>query len=215
MDFSIASMVMAFTAGILSVASPCVFPLLPIIASGTSNDHKLRPLMITAGLTLTFILMGIVSSVFGSLIASKMFYVEKGAGVIIVVFGLLMIFDINVFKKLTLFNNIKTGRTGVFSGFFLGLTLGLIWIPCVGPVLTSVLALVASEGSIVKGIVLLSIYSAGFSIPILIAGYFSQFFRNRLKKIGTQSFAIRLIGGSVLVIFGIYIFTKGLVSFGL
>lgn len=204
---------MSFGAGFLSVASPCVLPVLPIIVTGSESDSRFRPLLIVLGLSLTFILMGVVTSAFGSLITGRMYYIEKIAGSIIVVFGLLMLADKNIFKNVTFFNRLSGPRKGIWSGFVIGATLGLIWIPCIGPLLSGVLAMVATKANIGYGVLLLAFYSLGFSIPVFLAGYFSQFFRKKLGTMQKSAMAIRIISGVLLILFGIYIIVNGLVAF--
>ena len=208
MDIGIMSIIMSIAAGIASVASPCVLPVIPIVVTGTEDEHYLRPVFVVLGLSVTFILMGIIASLFGSFLAGKMYYIEKIAGVLIVFFGILMIFDINIFKKLTILSHFQNVSKGRLSGLFLGMTLGIVWIPCVGPLLSSVLATVAAEGQVVKGIILLTFYSLGFSIPVLIAAYSAHFFRNRVRFIMNKPFAVRWISGGILIIFGLYIMLK-------
>jgi cytochrome c-type biogenesis protein len=207
-DLSFQNGAAAFVAGLLSVASPCVLPVIPIVVTGGGKDHKLRPLLVVLGLSFSFVLMGVISSLFGSVITSKMRYVEWVAGVLIAVFGVLMLLDINPFKKLSLFNKMKTNYTGLFSGFLLGATLGLVWIPCIGPMLSGVLAMVATDGQLASGVLLLLIYSAGFSVPMLIAGYFTQFFRTKVRAVSAKGNAVRYISGILLIAFGVFI-TQG------
>ncbi|MFH2131171.1 MAG: cytochrome c biogenesis CcdA family protein [bacterium] len=214
MDVSLTNVLLVMLAGITSVASPCVLPVIPIIVTGTVEEHRYRPLLIVLGLSFSFILMGVVSASFGSLITGKMLIIEKAAGVIIMLFGLLMFFNVNLFKHITIFNRLQSRSSGPWSGLFLGVTLGVIWIPCIGPILSGVLALVASEGKVAQGTSLLVFYSLGFSIPILIAGYGSQIFRQRIAGLMIHQRLIRYVSGSILIIFGIYIFKQGLLGFG-
>jgi cytochrome c-type biogenesis protein len=206
---------LVFTAGLASVLSPCVLPVLPIVVTGTIDDHKLRPVLIVAGLAVTFILMGVASALFGSLIGSKMYYVEKAAGVFIALFGVLLIFNVNLFKHFSFLSGFAQKSRGRLGGFILGFTLGIIWIPCVGPLLSSVLAVVATKGSVLTGIGLLFVYSAGFAIPMLIAGYGSQFFRKRLRGIGKFPYLVNMVSGLILLVLGMVIVFKGMVGFGL
>jgi cytochrome c-type biogenesis protein len=205
---------LVFGAGLASVLSPCVLPVVPIIVTGSDNDHKLRPVMIIAGLTLTFVIMGAVSSLFGTIIGPKMVYINRAAGILIVLFGFLLIFNVNLFKHLGFLSQFAQKSRGKSGGFILGLTLGIIWIPCVGPMLSSVLALVASHGKVLYGIFFLFIYSLGFAVPMLIAGYAAQFFRNRFRKIGKFPIIINIVSGLILIAFGAVIFFKGTISFG-
>jgi cytochrome c-type biogenesis protein len=205
---------LVFGAGLASVLSPCVLPVVPIVVTGTDNDHRLRPVMIVLGLAITFSAMGAISSLFGAFIGAKMHYIEKAAAILIVMFGLLMILNINLFKHFSVLSNIAGKTKGKFGGFLLGLVLGLIWIPCIGPMLSSVLAVVATKGKIVTGIVLLFVYSLGFSVPMLIAGYASQFFRTKFRRVGKFTYIINAVSGLLLIALGGVIFFKGALGFG-
>ncbi len=204
------SLLFSFVGGLLSVLSPCVLPVIPIIVTGRENDSRLRPLLIVLGLGITFILMGVLSTLFGQVIAPYFQSLEKISGIIIIIFGMMFLLDLNIFKKLSLFNRLNYNGNGLLSGLVLGMTLGLIWIPCVGPVLTSILAMVASAQDFTKGVLFLSIYSIGFSIPLLIAAYSAHLFRERVDFIKTKPQAIRIISGTILVLFGIYIMKFGM-----
>ena len=215
LDLSFTTMAMTIFAGIASVASPCVLPVVPIVITGTDSDHKHRPLLIVIGLTISFMAMGLLTSLFGGAIAGFMPLLEKGAGVLILLFGLLMLFDINPFKKLTLFSNIQAGSgQGRWSGLIMGLTLGLVWIPCVGPMLAGVLTLVATDGRLSTGVILLLCYSIGFAIPMLLLGYASQKVRLWIKQINAHPLATRLTSGILLIIFGVLILVKGMMGIG-
>ncbi len=215
LDLSLTSLVMAMMAGLASIASPCVLPVVPIIVAGTEQDHKWRPLLIVAGLSVSFMLMGAITSIFGGAIAGAMPLLEKIAGGIIILFGILMLLDVNLFKHVTLFNRVQANSQGRWSGLIMGLTLGLVWIPCVGPMLSGVLALVATEGKLSSGLILLACYSLGFSIPMLLAGYASQTVRQRIKMVNSHPLAIRLISGGLLIGFGIYILKAGMLAIGM
>ena len=214
MEISISTLFFTLFAGLASLASPCVLPVIPIIVTGTAEDHKHRPLLIVLGLSTAFIAMGVVTSISGALIAGKMLYIEKTAGILMAGFGTLMLADVNLFKRLTFLNRIQSRSRGRWSGLALGLTLGIVWIPCVGPLLSGVLALVATQGKIMSGVWLLLVYSIGFSVPILLAGYSSQFFRQKIMVIQKHPTMIRVVSGGVLIVFGIYIYFNGLFTFG-
>ena len=213
-EITFASILMATFAGFASIASPCVLPVVPIIVTGTKEDHKHRPLLIVIGLSLSFIAMGVITSIFAGAVAGVMPVIEKAAGVIIIVFGIFMLLGINVFKKFTFFYKFQFQSKGRWSGLILGLTLGIVWIPCVGPMLSGVLALVATQGKLLTGLILLSFYSLGFSIPMLLAGYASQSVRQKIRMVNGHPMAIRLISGFLLVGFGIYILTSGMLGMG-
>lgn len=213
MDLTLTNLSLALIAGITSIASPCVLPIIPIIVTGTKDDHKYRPLLIVLGLSFTFILMGLITVLFSELIAGKFMYLEKVVGSIIICFGFLMLLDRNVFKSLTLFSQLQIKSGGRWSGFVLGLSLGIIWIPCIGPVLSGVLAMVAVQGKLLSSVILLAFYSLGFAIPMLVAGYSSQLFRQKITIIQKYPLLIRFISGGILIVFGVYIFNQGIIGF--
>lgn len=215
LELSAATLVMVTFAGVASIASPCVLPMVPIIITGTNDDHKYRPLLIVTGLSLSFIMMGVLTSFFAGAVAGVMPMVEKGVGVVVILFGLSMLFGINVFKKFTFFYKAQEFQSkGKWSGLILGMTLGIIWIPCVGPMLSGVLALVATQDKIASGMVLLAFYSLGFSIPMLLAGYASQSVRHKIRAVNSHPMAIRLVSGLLLIVFGYYILTAGMLVIG-
>jgi cytochrome c-type biogenesis protein len=216
MDLSLTSLGLVFVAGLASILSPCVLPVVPIIVTGTERDSAWRPVAVVLGLASTFMAMGVATSIAGAAIASKMLYLEKVAGGLIVLFGLLMFLDVNLFKKLAFFQRLPASGPGhgLLGGLLVGASMGLIWIPCVGPMLSGVLALVASEGEAPKGALLLAIYSAGFGLPMLVAAYASHWFRTRFRAVARFPRALRMFSGTVLVLFGLYILTQGLMILG-
>lgn len=215
LELSATTFAMVTFAGLASIASPCVLPMVPIIVTGTDDDHKYRPVLIVAGLSFSFMIMGVLTSLFAGAVAGLMPMVEKGAGVVVILFGLSMLFGVNVFKKFTFFYKAQQVESkGKWSGLILGMTLGLVWIPCVGPMLSGVLALVATQGELVSGLILLAFYSLGFSIPMLLAGYASQSIRHKIRAVNAHPMAIRLISGLLLIVFGYYILTAGMLAIG-
>ena len=212
MDLTLASAGLAFVAGLASVLSPCVLPVLPIVLTGGEQDSKWRPVAIVAGLASTFVLMGVLTSLFGGVIAGRFVYLEKGAGLLILAFGVLMLVDVNPFKRITVFSRLETGaeRGGLVGGLVLGATLGLVWVPCVGPMLSSVLAVVASKGQLLPGLLLLLVYSLGFALPMLAVAGSSQLLRRRLRSLTRAPAALRVASGAVLSLFGLYILWNGL-----
>ncbi len=213
MDFSAISLVMAIGAGLASVLSPCVLPVIPIVMAGSERDDRLRPLMVVTGLSLSFMAMGAVSSLFGALLIGKTRYIEIAASTIIVLMGLMVIFDMSLFKRLTCFSSIQVKGQGRLGGLILGLSLGLIWVPCVGPFLSSTLAMVGTSGQLATGIALLGFYSLGLAIPMLIIGYSSQWLQSRIKSLLKHEAILRYVTGGTLLAFGLYQIIQGNMAF--
>jgi len=215
MDLGLSAFALSFGAGLASVASPCVLPVVPIIVAGTADEHRARPALIVAGIAASFVAMGVVTSLFGGAVGPALPFFEKGAGVLVLLFGLLLLADVNVFKRLTWLQGIQAPGGGRASGLLLGLTLGLVWIPCVGPMLSSVLATVATAGTLTAGVVLLLVYALGFAVPMLAVGYGSQALRQRVRAVAAHPVAVRWASGLLLVAFGLVILRKGMLFAGM
>jgi cytochrome c-type biogenesis protein len=213
MELGLTNIFVSIGAGLASVLSPCVLPVIPVIVAGSTEKDRLRPLLIVIGLSITFMLMGIVSSLFGTMLVGKMRSIEQVGGGVIALFGLLIILNINVFKRLYRLQNININTEGKLSGLVLGLALGIVWIPCIGPVLSGILAMVATSGEITKGAFFLGFYSVGFAIPMLAVGYSSHIVQRKLRAIQQHEALVRYITGGVLVFFGLYIVIKGNFAF--
>lgn len=215
MDLGLSALALSFGAGLASVASPCVLPVVPIIVTGTADEHRSRPALVVAGIALSFIAMGVASSLFGGAIGHALPLMEKGVGVVVLAFGLLLLADVNLFKRLTFLQRIRVVGAGPWSGLLLGASLGLVWIPCVGPMLSSVLAMVATRGSLAAGVLLLFVYSLGFAVPMLAVGYGSQALRQRVRAVAAHPVAVRWVSGLLLVAFGVLILRKGMLFAGM
>jgi cytochrome c-type biogenesis protein len=221
---SLTALALVFAAGLSSVMSPCVLPVIPLVITGTEHDSRWRPVFIVGGLTATFVLMGIASSLLGSMITSKLYLLERVAAAMIIIFGALLVINVNLAKYITFFNRFQQGserKTGNIAAMVVGMSLGLVWIPCVGGQLGAVLAMIvtgaesAEAGTLTLGITLMLVYSLGFAIPLLLAGYASQFFRNRAGAVMKNPGLIRIASGLLLIGFGLFIWMRGMLVFQL
>ncbi|WP_321420287.1 cytochrome c biogenesis CcdA family protein [uncultured Methanomethylovorans sp.] len=193
-------------AGIISVLSPCTLPLLPAILAFSTKEGKYGPLAVIAGLVIAFTSMGVVTSAFGALLISYIPYLHLIASITIVLFGIVMLFDLQVFNWLFIFTSKvhNSKKQGILGGVLLGLSLGIVWIPCVGPLLGSVLVLVAVHGNLAYGASLLFIYSIGFALPMLIIAYSANVSAMRLRNIARYDFFVKKIAGILLVVAGLW-----------
>ena len=204
MEVNVISLVMAIGAGLASVLSPCVLPVIPIIMAGAKRDDRLRPLIVVIGLSISFMVMGAISSLFGAYLIGKTRYIEGVGAIVIITMGLMVVLDMSVFKRFYQLSNIRVKREGRFSGLILGMSLGLIWVPCVGPFLSTVLTMVGTSGQLATGIILLGFYSLGLAIPMLIVGYSSHYLQSQLGNILRHNLVLRYVTGGIMIIFGLY-----------
>ncbi|MFZ3383289.1 MAG: cytochrome c biogenesis CcdA family protein [Candidatus Methanoperedens sp.] len=218
MEPSNISIILVFIAGVVTIMKPCCLPLVPIIFSG-SGGHRLRPLAIVSGLTVSFTTMGVLVSAFGATFGAYTDYLRNIAILFIITMGVVL-FDADVnmeFMKLSgsitqgLRQNFgflnkfssKLPEGSLTSGFFLGMSLGILWIPCVGPVLGAVLALVASAGDVTYGAWMLFVYSIGMSLPMLAIAYYGKKFTNRYTWFSRNGELLKKLSGLVLIVAGI------------
>lgn len=213
MDIGLGSVALAIGAGVASVLSPCVLPVVPIVAAGADRTDRMRPLMVVTGLALSFMAMGAISSLFGELLIGRTRLIEQAGGAIILVMGLMVLFDISVFKRLYMLSNIPVKAEGRFGGVVLGMALGVIWVPCIGPMLSSILTMVGTSGELATGVILLGFYSIGFAIPMLIVAYSSQMLQEKLKHLAQRPALIRYATGVILSAFGLYALLVGNLAF--
>jgi cytochrome c-type biogenesis protein len=195
----------AFGAGIISVSSPCILPLLPAVLATSAGKDKLRPLAIVLGVSISFITMGVITSAFGAVFHTHIGEMKILAEILILLMGFALLLDLSLFNSFSKFPLLAgMNEQGPISGFLLGLSLGVLWIPCVGPILGSILTLVALDGNAINGALTLSVYSLGFAIPMLILAYFAQLSSSKMKLISKYDAVIKKGGGMVLVLFGLW-----------
>lgn len=209
------SPIIALVAGILTSVTPCSLSTIPLVigyVGGTSSNTKKAfklSLTFAAGLTLTFTVLGIVAALVGGLIgnASKWWYVILGVLMILMALQILEVYEFIPSTYLTS----KSTKKGYIGAIIAGMLAGIFASPCATPVLVVLLALVASKGSIIWGILLLFLYSIGNSFFVIIAGTCVGTVRKIIqsKEYGKFSIVLKYILGIFIIIIGIYMFYLG------
>jgi len=212
-DINFLNIFLAVGAGLASVLSPCVLPVVPVIVAGADRKDRLRPLLVVLGLSLAFMAMGAVSSLFGSYLIGRTRYIEIAGAMIITLMGVMVLFDVSVFKRFYRLSNIRVNGSGRFSGLVLGMALGLVWVPCIGPFLSSILTMVGTDGRLPQGILMLGFYSIGLAIPMLLVAYSSHLLQSRLRALARHEAVLRYVSGSILIGFGVYPIAIGNIAF--
>ncbi|MDW7731416.1 MAG: cytochrome c biogenesis CcdA family protein [Methanolobus sp.] len=195
----------SFLAGVVSILSPCVLPLLPVILAYSTGQSRLRPFAIVLGLSISFTLMGVTASAFGAVFQSYIQGFRILAELLIIIFGVAMLTDYDIFGAFARYTgSLHVEKKGVFGGLLVGASLGIVWIPCVGPILGAILTTVALEGDITYGATHLFIYSMGFAVPMLLIAYFANLSSARLGEISKYDLKLKKLAGLVLVIAGLW-----------
>jgi len=214
------SFVLAFLAGLVSFISPCVLPLIPAYISyvvGTTYNEintksKLLVLknsvLFVFGFSLVFIILGAGATALGTALINNLNIFTKVMGTIIIIFGFIMAEIIRIpflERNINFLNNNIKG--GFLSPLLLGLAFGFGWTPCIGPILGSILAFAALEDTIEKGILLLTVYSLGLSIPFIVSALMITQFLKISKIIQKYIVRIKKISGYILLFTGVLIIT--------
>ena len=212
----------AFIAGLASFLAPCVLPLVPAYvgylggrtAFDSSTDEPRRwsvfshGLAFVIGFSVIFILLGIATSALGSLLVGARDWIEKVGGIVVVIFGLHMtgIWRIPFLQYDTRKQSQPNQGRGYLSSFLMGVFFSAGWSPCVGPVLGAILTLSLSGGSVITGGALLAAYSAGLSIPFLIAALGVGWVTAALRKYGKALHYLEIAMGAILILVGFMLF---------
>ena len=170
-----------FIEGLASFLSPCVLPMLPMYVSyfaGQDKDLKktiLNSLGFVLGFTIVFVLLGIFASTLGKLITANSRYINILFGLIIILFGMNYMGILNI-KILNQSKGIKknTDKLSFFSAILFGMIFSVCWTPCVGVFLSSALMMSATSQNILKGGVMLLLYSIGLGIPFILTSIFLE-----------------------------------------
>lgn len=223
---------LAFAAGLLSVLSPCVLPLMPAylsLISGISveemrhgsNDRLMRRRVMLAcfgfvgGFTAIFVLLGVGAVAAGQSLRTwelELFGFEFGvsqiAGFVIMLFGLHMTgwLPIRALYRDTRMQ-FQMSEHSFVSSFLIGAGFALGWSPCIGPILATILTLAASEDTVMEGVGLLLIYSAGLAVPFLIAGWSIEHFFEAFQRVKKHFRKFEIGSGLVLVFVGFLLMT--------
>ena len=184
------NLVLALLAGVVTVAAPCTLPMLPILlGASVGQTSKARPAMIALGFVMSFSMVALALSAITRVFDFDPNDLRTGAAVLLAGFGLLMIWP-TPFEWLSIRLGGLTGSSaggapsqGVIGGFVLGTTLGLVWTPCAGPVLGSILTVVATSKDTTWASLLLIVYATGAALPMLAIAYGGQAVTTRVRSV--------------------------------
>ena len=208
---------LAFAAGVLTVAAPCILPTLPILLGASiGQQSRSRPLFIVAGFILAFSAFALFWGTFSTVLGLSPATVREISIVLLGGFGLLLLWPRPyelLFARLNgLFNTAHdAGRragSGNPGGFVLGLALGVVWTPCAGPVLGSILALIATSRSLAHAGVLLVCYATGASSPMLAIAYGGQYVTTRVRRLTPYTPVLQRAFGAAVLLVAIAFYTQ-------
>jgi cytochrome c-type biogenesis protein len=163
---------LSFLAGAFSFLSPCTLPILPAYFAITAQADRARmgfmSIAFFLGLASLFVAMGASASFLGSVLRDYLFSLTTAGGVIVSIFGVMTLFGKGFSGA-----GFQGRPASTFFGFFLfGATFALGWTPCVGPILSGILILAASDKTITQGMALLFFYAVGLGLPLILIAIF-------------------------------------------
>jgi cytochrome c-type biogenesis protein len=213
------TVLVAFTAGLLSFLSPCVLPLVPsyitfITGMGLDDVSRSRrtalvhALLFVLGFTFIFVALGAAASAFGQLLREYRVWIARVGGALMVLMGLWML---DVIKVGALQQerrvHLSDKPLGYLGTVLVGIAFGAGWTPCLGPTLGAILLLAANESELGKGITLLTSYSMGLAVPFLLSAVLLDRFLGFFQKFRHNIGKVNRIAGILLIIVGVLMFT--------
>jgi cytochrome c-type biogenesis protein len=214
------SMIAAFVAGVLSITSPCVLPLIPLYlghiagvsVNGPTIDRQRvfrNAIAYVAGFSAVFVALGVALGAAGSLVstaeivASNRFWLVRIGGVVLMLLGLQQIglITLPVLGRERRIQHFTHSTGSVTSSFLIGATFGAGWSPCVGPILGGILTMAAGQGDSVRAAWLLLAYSAGLAVPFLLfaaVGTTSRILQSMTRHLA----AVNSVSGGIMIAVG-------------
>ncbi len=173
-------LLLGYGAGLLTLINPCVLPVLPIVLATALQASRWGPLMLAAGMSLSFVFLGIVVTAVGRSFGITEDTIANGGATLMIGFGLILLIPrlSDVFASATggLASRADDGldkvdRSGLSGQFIAGLLLGAVWSPCVGPTLGGAIALASQGESMLRATAIMVAFAMGVSTIILVLGY--------------------------------------------
>jgi cytochrome c-type biogenesis protein len=221
----------ALAAGMLSFLSPCVLPLVPpylIYLTGTSLERLadaetepqvrretiLAAFLFVLGFSTVFVALGASASAIGALLRAYSYILGKVAGVIIIIMGLHFL-GVTPIAWLMREKRLDVSKpVGLWGAYVMGLAFAFGWTPCIGPILSAILAIAGSEGSVARGTGLLAVYSLGLGVPFIVAALALEPFAAFLARFRAYLSVVEKTMGGLLIIAGVAFFSGWITDLG-
>ena len=208
--------VWAYLAGTLTLINPCVLPLLPIIIAAAFQGSRIGPLLLAAGLTLSFAVVGIGVTAFGHLAGIDEGMINRVAAVVMVLFGVVLLVPraqgavARIVTPMASRANARIDRVqgaGAAGQLAVGVLLGAVWSPCIGPTLGGAIGLAASGEDLGQAVITMLAFGVGVSTVLMALAYGSReiLAARRDRLMSWMPWAKPVMGATLLVV-GVSIF---------
>lgn len=205
-------MLLSFLAGVLSILSPCVLPLVPVVLAGAMADHRFAPLALAAGVAISFSAVGLFIATIGFAIGLDMEMFRSVAAILLIVVGTVLLMPSLQVRFATAAGPISDwtqnrlggfSTTGVSGQFGVGLLLGAVWSPCVGPTLGAATVMAARGENLGTVAMTMMSFGIGTSVPLLLLAFTSREllmkWRGRMVEASSR---LKAVLGGLLVLAG-------------
>lgn len=198
----------AFLAGIVTIASPCILPLLPIVLSGATGSGRSRPYGIVVGFVLLFSVSTLTFSLLVQATGLSPNALRWTAVVVLALFGLVLLipellarFEVLASRVASAGRGVQGATTSGFGGgLVVGGTLGLVWTPCVGPIMASVITLAAAGAVSGIAVAITLAYSLGTALPMLAIILGGRLLVERLAAVKRSSPVIQRVFAVLMIL---------------
>lgn len=219
MDPQSVTLLVAFTAGLLSFLSPCVLPLVPsyltfITGLGLEDVSRARRTAVVhaslfvLGFSLIFIALGATATLLGQLLLTYRTWITRAGGVLIILLGLWMTGALRVDAlQRERRVHLSDKPLGYLGTVLVGIAFGAGWTPCLGPTLGAILAIAGVQAELGRGIALLTAYSAGLAVPFLVAAFALERFFTFFERFRSRLGLVNRIAGVLLIVVGVLMLT--------
>lgn len=217
MEFGLGTYGIGFAAGSLSVLSPCVLPLVPILIGTAASAHRRGPLALAAGLVLSFAVIGVLLASAGASLGLDQTVFRDVAALMLLGFGVLLL-SAGLQERFAVaasgFSGAGQGMLsrltldGLSGQFVLGLLLGVVWSPCVGPTLGATITLASQGQQLTQVMLVMALFGLGAGLPLVILGSLSReaMLRLRGKLLAAGEHGKKVLGAAMLLL-GVFILT--------
>ena len=219
MSLELSGLAFAFTAGVLSIFSPCGYALLPgYVSYYLGSELTLRKAVVggiacALGLTTVFSVIGVLTSSLGVILPQIIPLLDLLAGIIMIALGLVILAQVNL--PLLQMNLTPTNRTGLTGLYLFGLVYGIAGVGCSAPIFLSVLFFAVSKGWL-NGVLTLIAYSAGMGLPLVVTSVLLAEAQDALiRRISGATERIHKVSGGVLIVVGLYLLYTYIQTVGL
>jgi thiol:disulfide interchange protein DsbD len=204
--------VLVFLGGLALNLTPCVYPMIPITityfggqAQGKKGSLALHSFIYVVGMAITYSILGVAAAMTGGLFGSAHQYPPVLIGIsLVMIFLALSMFDVYELRMPEALNRLAgSSQKGFWGTFLMGLTVGIVAAPCIGPFVLGLLTYVGNKGNAVLGFALFFVLALGLGLPFLVLGLFSGSIR-RLPRSGAWMVWVRKIFGFILLAMSVY-----------